>query len=266
MTSATSNEPTNPHASQPAEVLYVPYPRNGKISDSNLPTLGKPTGNQAEFEHNAEERCAVVLVLDISASMTGEPIRLLNEAVNKFHRNLLEDPLIAAKVDVGMVMFNHNVSYHDFINATEFQPPTMQPSGGTVLSFPLNMALDMVAKRKDVYKINGISYHRPWIVLITDGYPEHDSDDELYAAGERVRAADANKECSLFTITCGTANETTVAMLKDKITPPGKPPKKTTEANFSELFNWLSNSMAAVSQSSPSEQIRLEDTSGWEIA
>ena len=109
MNSATSNEPTNPHASQPAEVLYVPYPRNGKISDSNLPTLGKPTGHQAEFEHNAEERCAVVLVLDISASMVGEPIRLLNEAVNKLHRNLLEDPLIAAKVDLGMVMFNHNV-------------------------------------------------------------------------------------------------------------------------------------------------------------
>ena len=266
MTVAPGKEPINPNASQPADYIYQPYPSDGNVNDNHLPTLGRPTGHEAEFERNAEERCAVVLVLDISGSMIGEPIRLLNEAVNKFHQNLLEDPLIAIKVDVGMVMFNHNVSYHDFINATEFQPPTMQPSGGTVLSFPLNIALDMIAKRKDVYRINGISYHRPWIVLITDGYPEHDKEADLESAGKRVRAADANKECSLFTITCGTANETAGAMLKDKITPPGKPPKKTTEANFSELFNWLSNSMAAVSQSSPTDQVRLEDTSGWEIA
>lgn len=96
-------------------------------------------------------------------------------------------------------------------------------------------SLDMIAKRKDVYRINGISYHRPWIVLIIDGYPEHDSNDNLTTADKRVRAADSNKECSLFTMTCGAANETAGAMLKDKITLLGKPPKKPTEANFSEL-------------------------------
>ena len=266
MTIPTAKEPIDPDAIQPADYIYRPYPSDGNVIDDHLPTLGGPTGHEAEFEHNAEERCAVVLVLDTSNSMKGEPIKLLNEAVKRFHRNLTEDPLIAIKVDIGMVTFNHNMIYTDFVNATEFKPPVMHASGGTRLSFALGVALDMVAKRKDVYRINGISYHRPWIVLITDGYPEHDSEVDLEETGQRVRTADANKECSLFTITCGDANETAGQMLKDKITPPGKPPKKTTEANFSELFNWLSNSMAAVSQSSPSEQIRLEDTSGWEIA
>ena len=88
--------------------------------------------------------------------MKGEPIKLLNEAVKQFHRNLTEDPLIAIKVDIGMVTFNHNMIYTDFVNATEFKPPVMHASGGTKLSFALSVALDMVAKRKDVYRINGI--------------------------------------------------------------------------------------------------------------
>ena len=184
MTIPTAKEPIDPDAIQPADYIYRPYPSDGNVIDDHLPTLGKPTGHEAEFEHNAEERCAVVLVLDTSNSMKGEPIELLNEAVKQFHRNLTDDPLIAIKVDIGMVTFNHNMIYTDFVNATEFNPPVMHASGGTKLSFALSVALDMVTKRKDVYRINGISYHRPWIVLITDGYPEHDSEVDLESAGQ----------------------------------------------------------------------------------
>ena len=75
--------------------------------------------------------------------------------------------------------FNNLARYHPFMNAEIWQPPTIEPGGGTCLSFALNVALDAVAQRKDDYRMNGISYYRPWIVLLTDGYPEHDSKDEL---------------------------------------------------------------------------------------
>ena len=148
MTIPTGKEPIDPDASQPGSHIYRPYPSDGNVIDDHLPTLGGPTGHEAEFEHNAEERCAVVLVLDTSNSMKGEPIKLLNEAIKQFHRNLTEDSLIAIKVDIGMVTFKHNRIYTDFVNATEFKPPVMHASGGTKLSFALSAALDMVAKRK----------------------------------------------------------------------------------------------------------------------
>ena len=246
---------------------YVPYPTEGiKDQNSNLqPTIGQPAPDKEEFLNNTEERCAVVLALDKSASMAGEPARLLNEAVNKFKNNMMEDITVARKIDIAVVQFNHMAQSYPFQNAESWQPPIIQPEGGTCLSFALNIAMDMVSQRKDDYRMNGISHHRPWIVLLTDGYPQHDSDAEIDAVGERIRDSHDQKQFNLFAITCGDANESAITLIRDKITPPGRPPKKTTEANFSELFQWLSNSMTSVSRSSPSDQIVLEDTSGWEI-
>ena len=262
----TGKEPTN--LEQYNGPAYVPYPLEGiKDEHSYLqPTIGKPAPNKEEFLNNTEERCAIVLALDKSKSMENVPVHLLNEAVAKFKSNMLEDITVARKIDIAVVEFNHAVWCHPFQNAEVWQAPIIQPEGGTCLSFALNVAMDMVTQRKDDYRMNGISYHRPWIVLITDGYPEHDSEGELTTVGQRIREAHDKQQCNLFAITCGDANETAISLLRDKITPPGRPPKKTTEANFSELFQWLSNSMTAVSRSSPSDQIVLEDTSGWEIA
>ena len=249
-----------------APETYVPY--NGGILDGAgaPPTIGMPMDDALEFSENREERCAVVLVLDTSGSMTGEPIQELNIALQAFHTHIMSDPMVSTKVDIGVIAFSQKVGWQDFVNANEFEPPVLQANGGTRLSFPLDVALDMVAKRKDCYRLNGISYHRPWIVLITDWAPEHDNDDAIDRISARMREAEELRHCSLFTITCGAANNAaTTNLLRTKIAAPNRPPKKTTEANFGELFRWLSNSLVAVSQSSPDDQVRLGDTSGWEI-
>ena len=264
MTTATGTNPKNPEHSGNT---YVPYPLEGiKDKNSNLqPTVGRPEPNKEEFRKNTEKRCALVLVLDKSNSMSGVPARLLNEAVAKFKRNLIENMAVARKIDVAVVQFNHRVRLHRFQNAEVWQPPIIQPEGGTCLSSALNASLDLLNQRMDEYQMHGISYYRPWIVLLTGGYPKQDRESNLTTTGVRLRQANDRGRCNLFAITCGNANETAFSLIREKITPPRRPPKKTTEANFSELFQWLSNSMTAVSHSSPSDQIVLKDTSGWEI-
>ena len=247
-------------------ITYVPYDGGVTNSVGKRPTLGNPIEDDPEFHTNREERCAVVLVLDTSGSMAGQPIASLNHSVNNFHSTILEDPLVATKVDIAVISFSHVIYWQDFVNSNQFQPPLLQADGGTIISFPLSVALDMVTKRKDTYRLNGISYHRPWILLITDGEPEHDTDHDINDISVRLRQAEDLRQCSLFTITCEEANDPkTFNLLRDKIAPPNRPPKKTTQENFPELFRWLSNSLAAVSQSSPDDRVRLADTSGWEI-
>ena len=43
-----------------------------------------PTGNLADFAINQEPRCPVVLLLDNSGSMSGQPIQQLNQGVAVF--------------------------------------------------------------------------------------------------------------------------------------------------------------------------------------
>ena len=171
----TTREPNNP--SNPTEAAtYIPYNAGVLGPSRDLPSVGMPIEDDPEFNFNREERCAVVLVLDTSGSMAGTPINSLNEAIQSFHEYILADPMVSTKVDIGIVSFSHFLTWQDFVNANQFQPPYLQADGGTIISFPLDVALDLVTKRKDTYRLNGISYHRPWIILITDGAPEHDND------------------------------------------------------------------------------------------
>ena len=39
--------------------------------------------DNAEFADNPEARCSVVLILDISGSMSGRPIETVNQALNR---------------------------------------------------------------------------------------------------------------------------------------------------------------------------------------
>ena len=231
-------------------------------SNATLMTL-RPSG--AEFTENQEERCPILLCLDTSRSMQGTPIRELNQAIEQFSQDLLEDPAVAAKVDVAVITFNNLVNFVDFTNSTSFTPTALRADGGTNISFAMQVSLDMCEKRKDIYRSNGIAYHRPWIILITDGYPDDDTPEDIHTLQERLKSAEEDRRAAVFTITCGDNSQELAQWLTDNVTPPNRPAKRTSEANFKELFRWLSNSQIALSKSSPGDRVQLPSSDGWEI-
>lgn len=247
---------------------YVPYRSSeeyGRGQQNGNATLRMIIPNNDEFEQNQEERCAILLCLDRSGSMKGKSIEELAKAVDQFGNDLRENPAVAAKVDVGMVLFNEAVQWHDFANSSSFNLPEMKAEGGTKMSFAIDVSLDMCERRKDLYKENGITYHRPWIILITDGLPEHDLPEEIQKTHERLKDAEEKRRAAIFAIACGEDSEELAEWLSHNIAPPNRPAKRTSEANFRDLFKWLSNSQIALSKSSPGERVDLPSTDGWEI-
>jgi Uncharacterized protein encoded in toxicity protection region of plasmid R478, contains von Willebrand factor (vWF) domain len=61
-----------------------------------------PTGNLADFAINQEPRCSVVLLLDNSGSMSGQPIQQLNQGVAVFKQSVEEDPIARIRVEVAI--------------------------------------------------------------------------------------------------------------------------------------------------------------------
>ena len=112
----------------------------------------------------------------------------------------------------------------------------------------------MIARRKATYRSAGVSYYRPWIFLITDGGP--DPHDPWKSAAAQVKQGEASKSFAFFTVAVEGANMDVLAQISTR------PPAKLKGVNFRDMFLWLSQSMQAVSQSSPGDTVPLP-VPGW---
>ena len=87
---------------------------------------------QPEFVENPEPRCPCALVLDVSSSMSGKPIKELNKGVHLLAEELRQDPVAAVRVEPAITTFGGRVEIRcEFGTVDDFQPPTLRASGDT---------------------------------------------------------------------------------------------------------------------------------------
>jgi uncharacterized protein YegL len=130
--------------------------------------------------------------------------------------------------------------------------PTLTPKGNTPMGAAIEQGLQMLESQKAIYKNNGIPHYRPWVFLITDGGPT----DSWENAARLVHEGEAKKKFKFFAVGVEQAN---FDILK-KISV-GEP-IALKETRFRDLFAWLSSSLAAVSQSNPGDEVKLENPTG----
>ncbi|MGN6119631.1 MAG: vWA domain-containing protein [Rhodanobacter sp.] len=209
-----------------------------------------------KFADNPEPRCPCLLLLDNSGSMAGEPLAELNAGLIQFKDELVADALAAKRVEVAIVSFGPVSTVTDFVTADEFYPPTLQSAGDTPMGSAIERAVEMVRQRKDVYRANGVAYYRPWIFLITDGAPT----DKWDRAAQLLREGEATKNFQFFAVGIQGANMDILKQISVR------DPLSLKGLRFRDLFSWLSNSMSAVSRSTPGDAIPLENPAtpqGW---
>ncbi|NEU84033.1 VWA domain-containing protein [Nostoc sp. UIC 10630] len=208
-----------------------------------------------EFVENPENRCPVILLLDTSRSMSGQPIQELNRGLAAFKEDVLKDSQASLSVEVAMITFGPIVKLtQDFVTIDQFTPPTLEVGGVTPMGGAIEYALDFLENRKQTYKDNGILYYRPWVFLITDGTPT----DSWNSAAQRLRQAEAQSRLSFFAVGVQGAD---MNILK-QISPPERPPVTLNGLNFRDLFVWLSASMKRVSSGKVGQAVALPSM-GW---
>lgn len=209
-----------------------------------------------EFDtSNPEPRCACVLLLDTSGSMAGRPIAELNEGLQVLKHELMKDELAQLRVEISLITFGPVEVAQEFIPVTQFTPPTLEASDLTPMGGAINRALDLLEERKGVYKVNGISYFRPWIFLITDGAP---TDREVWEQARlRLQAADREKKIAFFAVGVEGAEMEMLNQLSSRQA------LRLKGLDFREMFVWLSSSLSAVSASMPGDEVPLQSPMGW---
>ena len=222
--------------------------QDNTIGDSHLEDM-------VEFVDNPEPRCPCVLLLDVSGSMTGSRIQALNDGIRAFKEEVTADSLTALRAEVAVVAFNHEVNVvQDFVTADEFQPTTLSASGGTCIASALNLGLEMIDERKRAYRANGIAYYRPIVMLLTDGEPEHDTEEAIQEATQRVGEAEDGRHAAIFSF--GIDEEANIARLSSMMAPQ-RPARPLHQAQLSGIFQWLSNSLSQISSSQVGDRLTL---------
>lgn len=216
-----------------------------------------------ELAENPENRCPCILLLDVSGSMQGEPIKQLQEGVVTYRDSIFSDDLAKKRVEVAIVTFGGTVDVvQSFVTTDRFTPPPLQARGDTPMGEAVVTALRTLAERKGDYRNAGIKYYRPWVFLITDGGPTDESKPCWAEAKEQIRRGESEKQFSFFSVGVEGANMEKLTELN-----PARAPLKLNGLGFKAMFQWLSSSQGAVSRSAPGQAVPLSDPTtgptGW---
>lgn len=205
---------------------------------------------------NPTPRCACMLVLDISHSMTGAKIAELNEGVRQFLDEVKKDDFARYSVELGVITFGGKVIRKiPFGPLDSLQWEDLEAVGMTPMGEAINTAIDDLDARKKDYKKEGMTYYQPWLVVMTDGAPT----DSYSSAAKRLKKMAEEKKIVVFGI--GIGDECDMEVLT-AFCPDNRPPAKLDGFKFKEFFAWLSQSMSRVSQSTPGVEVELLPP-GW---
>ena len=238
---------------------------NNKSNFQN--TKGENTMNNRYFNldidiNNPAPRCPVILLLDTSYSMAGEPIQELNQGVQQFISETVYDEAASMSVELEIITFNSKVDivmpFTPIYNVDK-NPKPLTADGCTHLGDALELAIKELAKRRKTYQVNGIPYFKPWVILMTDGQPT----DKWQESASRIKKMAESKNITYLGIEIGSkVDHTTMLQLM-----PGRKPMlaKLDNLKFKKFFRWLTSSMSTLSNSAVSDQdyLQFDDISEW---
>ena len=212
--------------------------------------LNQETFDAPKIAAPNEAHLACVLLLDTSGSMSGPPVDSLNRALQDFREKVSMDEMARKRVDIAIVEFNSEARIvQDFTPISQMEPITLKAAGATAMGAGINMSIDMVKDRNRFYNSLGTPVFKPWIFMITDGSPT----DDIETAARRIQEEESKGaigKLKFFALGVGKYDKATLFRLTKRV-------MELNDTDFAGIFNWMSESMVAISVSRVGEEVKL---------
>jgi uncharacterized protein YegL len=143
-------------------------------------------------------RLPVYLVLDVSGSMSGEPIEAVKNGLQVMHSALRKDPQALEMACISVITFASNVS--QVVPLTEvasFKPPALTAGGGTSMGAALKLVTECAIRDVKKSTASEKGDYKPMVFIMTDGMPTDNiniglNDFKKYSWGVVVACAAGN--------------------------------------------------------------------------
>lgn len=185
------------------------------------------------------------LVLDKSGSMmerakttSGSIVKIdeLNSNVKEFINYIKNDPKASKICDLCIIAFGGSVDLiSDYSKIEDIPPFRLIASGRTPLGEAVKLSIELLEKRRQYYRDNGIEHYKPIMLLMSDGAPT----DKYESIAKECTKKVNNKDLKIFPVGIG-------HNFRDEILSEFSPllhPKRITDMDqFTKLFYLLSKS------------------------
>ena len=122
----------------------------------------------------------------------------------------------------------------------------------------IHQGCDLLEERKERYRLNGVPYFRPILVLFSDGLP---TGSQSATAEANQRLVNMKNEGRLTIFKVGVNAQAVQALLSALPNPNSAfQPQQLDNLRFSDFFVWLSKSVSAISRSTPGDSVNLPPT------
>ncbi|MDR1094378.1 MAG: VWA domain-containing protein [Clostridiales bacterium] len=203
-------------------------------------------GSFGNFQSGANDgtvKLPVCLVLDNSGSMQDRTlgrmtkIDELNRIVIEFINYVRNDPKARILCDLCIVSFGGErpeiVQGYSPIDRVNYVP--LRAQGRTPMGAGVQLAIDLLIKRRTWYRNEGVQHYKPILLLISDGVPT----DKYEAAAFQLSGMVISKDIKVFPV--GIGHDFDAEILAD-FSPQVKPKQLTDVQGFEKLFTLLSRS------------------------
>ena len=193
------------------------------------------------------------MVLDVSGSMRGDPIKAVNAGIKTLVDTLSTDPYALETAFLSIIKFN-NVP-EQLVPLTEvyaFNPPELKAEQGTYIGKALKLLAEVIDREVIKNTVETKGDWKPIVFLMTDGR----SGDSISKA---MSSIDRNKLG--FIVACATGSKSNVEALKE-ITENVVMLENLDSETISTFFKWVSASVASRSASienSNTDVLQLEE-------
>lgn len=206
---------------------------------------------------NPSPRIPICLCIDLSRSMSHyNRIGLIKEGILSLYEELKQDFQISNSAEIAIVTFSNEAQIlENFETVAEKNLPDFKVEGNTALGKGVNLSIDILEQRKELYKENGIEYYQPWLIIFTDGASYGEPKYILSQAQDRAFRLEYSKKLVVIPISVG--NQAKREEL-EKFTSQRNSVVSVEGAQFQKFFKFISASVYEIVQSSGKANIDLD--------